>query len=520
MRFSKRVRRVDGYDPAEGMYDARLDDRVALDEALSAQAGQKSYVLYWMTAARRPRYNLALERAAILAERHGLPLVIFEALRVGYKYASARLHTFVLEGMRDNAKHFAKASDRVTYLPYLERKEDEDKGLLSTLASNALVVVTDDYPCFFLPRMLDAFAEVSPCPVEAVDGNGVYPMYDAERHFTRAFSLRRHLQKRLPNLFRKGYREALPSPDPLVHLSAGAPAELPDLSAWPMLEVDALEAQNLESLVRDLPIDQDVKAATLEGGFVAGRARLEAFIAERLAGYGAGRNHPDDDGSSGLSPYLHFGHVGAQEVFAAIAQHHGWDESHFAEKVTGQRHGFWGLPESTEAFFDELITWREIGFNACVTLEDYDEYRSLPEWAQKTLDEHREDPREVLDLETLERAETPDEVWNAAQRQLVAEGVIHNYLRMLWGKNVLAWSKSPEEAAARLIYLNDKYALDGRDPNSYSGIFWVLGRYDRAWGPERPIFGKIRYMTSDSTKKKLRLKNYLKRFSGVRLLVE
>lgn len=509
MRFSKRVRRVDGHEQsveAQSAYDARL----SLD-ANERVTSDKQYVLYWMTAARRPRYNLALERAAILAARHGLPLVVLEALRVGYEHASARFHTFVLQGMADNARHFA-AND-VTYLPYLEPQQGAGKGLVQTLAQDALLVVTDDYPCFFLPRMLSAFADVSPCPVEAVDGNGVYPMHDAERHFTRAHSLRRHLQKRLPNLFRDGYQKALPSPDPLVHLRdvhLPEQPELPDLKAWPMVD----STRDTEALIADLPIDHSVAATKLEGGFVAAGARLRRFITERLASYGAGRNHPDDDGASGLSPYLHFGHIGAQEVFAALAEHHNWDESHFADKVTGQRHGFWGLPESTEAFLDELITWREIGFNACLMLEQYDAYESLPEWAQKTLNEHRDDPRDVLTLETLENAETPDPVWNAAQRQLREEGVIHNYLRMLWGKNVLAWSKSPPEAAARLIYLNDKYALDGRDPNSYSGIFWVLGRYDRAWGPERPIFGKVRYMTSESTKKKLRLKKYLARFSG------
>ena len=144
-------------------------------------------------------------------------------------------------------------------------------------------------------------------------------------------------------------------------------------------------------------------------------------------------------------------------------------------------------------------------------------YDSLPDWALKTLAKHESDPRPVVyTMSELEAAKTHDPIWNAAQRQLVSEGRMHNYLRMLWGKKVLEWSKTPREAAERLIVLNDKYALDGRDPNSYSGIFWVFGRYDRAWGPERPIFGTIRYMSSDSTAKKLKLKGYLARFSGTK----
>ncbi|MEM7558992.1 MAG: deoxyribodipyrimidine photolyase, partial [Planctomycetota bacterium] len=170
--------------------------------------------------------------------------------------------------------------------------------------------------------------------------------------------------------------------------------------------------------------------------------------------------------------------------------------------------------EDAEAFIDQLCTWREIGFNMCWREPNYEQLDSLPDWTQKTIKEHAGDEREyVYSLEQFENAETHDEIWNAAQRQLVREGRIHNYLRMLWGKKILHWTPSVADALEIMIELNNKYALDGRDPNSYSGIFWVLGRYDRAWGPERPIFGKIRYMTSESTARKHSLKEYLKRFA-------
>jgi deoxyribodipyrimidine photo-lyase len=156
-----------------------------------------------------------------------------------------------------------------------------------------------------------------------------------------------------------------------------------------------------------------------------------------------------------------------------------------------------------------------LGFNFCSHRADYDHYASLPDWAQATLAKHAGDKRPVkYTPQQLEAADTYDELWNAAQRQLVRDGRLHNYLRMLWGKKVLEWSPSPEEALQTLIHLNNKYAVDGRDPNSYSGILWIFGRYDRPWGPERPIFGTIRYMSSQNTAKKLNVKGYLERYGA------
>ena len=164
---------------------------------------------------------------------------------------------------------------------------------------------------------------------------------------------------------------------------------------------------------------------------------------------------------------------------------------------------------------DELLTWREVGHGFCHYRDDFDRYEALPGWARNLFDAHASDPRpHCYRLDELEHAATHDPLWNAAQRQLVAEGRIHNYLRMLWGKKILEWSPSPRAALAALIELNNKYAVDGRDPNSYAGIFWTLGRFDRPWGPERPIFGVIRYMSSDNTARKVRVKNYLTRWSA------
>ena len=249
------------------------------------------------------------------------------------------------------------------------------------------------------------------------------------------------------------------------------------------------------------------------GGAVAAAEALERFLEERLDHYDEKRNRPLDRATSELSPYLHFGHVSPHQVFAAIAEREDWNPGRLGEDASGARRGWWGMGEGAEAFLDQLVTWRELGYNLTSRRDDYDRFESLPDWARKSLAEHADDERPtVYTKDELAAGATHDELWNAAQRQLVREGVIHNYLRMLWGKKILEWSPSARDALEVMIELNDRYAIDGRDPNSYSGIFWCLGRYDRAWGPERPIYGKVRYMTSDSTRRKYKVDGYIERY--------
>jgi deoxyribodipyrimidine photo-lyase len=233
-----------------------------------------------------------------------------------------------------------------------------------------------------------------------------------------------------------------------------------------------------------------------------------------LDAYPEARNHPDDDAGSGLSPYLHFGHVSAHEVFAAVAAREGWSAERLGLKPTGKRSGWWGMGEAAEAFLDQLVTWREVGFNFAAKRDDAESYEALPPWALATLGKHASDPRTYLyTADQLDEGRTHDPLWNAAQHQLAREGRIHNYLRMLWGKKILEWSPSPREAHEVMFSLNDTWALDGRDPNSASGIMWCLGRYDRPWGPERAIFGTVRFMSSANTARKVRVKEYLTRYA-------
>lgn len=456
-----------------------------------------------MIAARRLEDNFALQHACWWARELDLPVLVFEPLRAGYRWASDRLHAFVLEGM---AEHRAAASAaQVTYYPYVEPAAGAGKGLLARLAADAAVVVTDDYPAFFLPRMVEAASRTLDCRLDAVDGNGLMPMRATDTVYPTAYAFRRYLQKSLaPHL------AAFPMRAPLESLP-GRPADLPAevLERWPAA-TDALLAASPASLA-GLPIDHAVPPSpVLRGGASAALARLDEFLAHGLAKYHEERSQPDADAASGLSPWLHFGHIGAHRVFEAVATQSGWTTRRLAARATGKREGWWGAPPAVEAFLDELVTWREVGFNFAALRPDHDRYESLPEWARASLEAHAGDRREHLyTLEEFDHAETHDAVWNAAQRQLVREGRMHNYLRMLWGKKILQWTRTPREALDVMVELNNRHALDGRDPNSYSGIFWVLGRYDRPWAPRREVFGVIRYMSSDSTLKKLRLKRYL-----------
>ncbi len=462
----------------------------------------RDYVLYWMTAFRRTRYNFALQRALEWADELQKPLIVLEALRVDYPWASDRLHRFILDGMVDNRDEFATTN--VTYYPYVEHERGVGKGLLCALAARACVVVTDDYPALFLPRAADAAAASIDVLMEAVDSNGIHALRAPGREFATAHAFRRWLQSNI-------YEDlaAFPLANPLAGAS-GMEAPVPEaiVRHWPVTD---LEPDGIDAVIRNLPIDHAVAPVARAGGSHAARARLEDFI-PRLVRYGDERNHPDSDAGSGLSPYLHFGHISAHEVFTAVADAERWSVGDMSGRRDGGRSGFWGMSVPAEAFLDQLVTWRELGFNFCAHRDDYDRYESLPEWSRRTLEERASDPRpEQYGLEQLEHADTADPLWNAAQTQLLREGIIHNYLRMLWGKKILEWSPSPREALDRMIQLNNKYALDARDPNSYSGIFWVLGRYDRPWGPRRPIFGTIRYMNSTNAARKLHVGDYLKR---------
>jgi len=463
------------------------------------------YVMYWMQSNHRLNYNYALEYAVGWANKLNKPLVIFEELKCDYRWASDRIHVFYMQGMK---AHLDICRDKkINYIPFVEDEAGTSKRFYRRLLNEAALLVSDEYPVYFIRERNEELAEELDIPFFTVDSNGMIPLGITEKAPYNAYFFRKIMQKHFVKCFTAPPRER-----PLDDLKNRDRVQVTeDLAGEIQRSEKALE--DIDSFVKSLSIDHSVSRLEIKGTRRAAQGRLGQFVGHSLSDYGEKRNDPDANKVSGLSPWLHFGKISEYEVVKTVLEQQpdSWD----LEDITfndGQRNGFWNGDPGISKFLDELITWREVGFHFCHHTPDYDQFESLPDWARETLEDHEDDPREWnYSLEELEYAETHDELWNAAQNQLATEGIIHNYLRMLWGKKVIEWTPDPRTALDYLIELNNKYAIDGRDPNSYSGIFWCFGRFDRAW-QERPIFGKIRYMTSKSTRRKVKLDRYLERY--------
>lgn len=463
------------------------------------------YVLYWMQIQRRLEYNYALEYAVGWANKLNKPLLIYEGLSADYPWACDRFHQFILEGMKENWK-IAGERD-LSYISYVEPEPGAGKGLIYKLAEDACLVITDQYPVYIMKEHNTVVPKKVDIPYISIDSNGMIPLGLTDKDPYSAYHFRKIVQKN----FIKSYTHP-PKEDPFDdlenHQKIKISQEIVEDYPTPVNVFDDIPA-----FIKSLPIDHNIPPVNIKGTRKAALRRLDTFISNDLHLYEREHNHPDADKTSGLSPWLHFGKIATHEIVREVLkqQPEGWD----LRRITynkGSTGGFYNGDENISSFLDELITWREVGFHFAYHRDDYDQFESLPDWVLDTLNDHRDDAREyIYSLEEFEQAQTHDQIWNAAQRQLRQEGTIHNYLRMLWGKKVIEWTPDPETALRYLIELNNKYAIDGRDPNSYSGIFWCFGRFDRPW-QERKIFGKIRYMTSKSTRNKVRLSNYLREY--------
>jgi len=431
------------------------------------------YVLYWMQMYKRASHNYALNFAIQMANERGVPLVVYEGLKYYYPWASDRIHTFILEGVEEKYKEFAERGIR--YVFYLQRNKTDPKNTVARLAKDAALIVTDDFPCFIIPRHNEQITRLK-LPVFAVDANGMVPLSALPKEEYAAYTIRPKINRLLPDVPRR-----IVTPDVDVQK--------------PHLEVDCPETKvtgaNIPKLVAACDIDHSVKPSDLyHGGTENGRKRLHEFVKSILPHYDETHNEPAVDGTSRLSPYLHFGFLSIHEIVEAV------------EKASA--------PASSKArFLEESIVRRELSFNLTRHNPHYDSLKCLPAWAQQTMRDHKDDERpDLASAEEIEAGETYDELWNAAQRELVETGQLHNYVRMLWGKKVIEWQPSFETAFELLVQLNNKYALDGRDPNSYAGILWCFGKHDRPWF-ERKIFGTIRYLSSNSMGKKFKSKKYI-----------
>ena len=343
------------------------------------------YVLYWMIANRRTTWNFSLDEAVSWAEKLNKPLLVLEALRAGYPWASDRLHKFIIDGMADNAESFANSG--VAYYPYLERKPGEGKGLLSALARKACLVVTDHFPDFFLPRMVAAAAQKIPVRLIQVDSNGLHS-FEGRRsllpHGLRFSPFYPEEHRRAFNRFSSG-RSFFESP---VAGFKDVPSSV--IQKWTKAPAAALKGS--ASFLAGLRSTTESKPSMSRGGSRAARSQWKRFLERGFAHYLEFRNEPEAEGTSGLSPYLHFGHISTHQIFKELMDQEGWSLPRLPEKTTGRR-GWWGVSEGAEMFLDQLITWRELGYNMCARREDYDRYESLPLWAQKTLSDHAHDRR-------------------------------------------------------------------------------------------------------------------------------
>jgi deoxyribodipyrimidine photo-lyase len=462
-----------------GVDPARV--RVVRDAPLPSRG---KYVLYWCMVNQRVPHNHALEAAIALGNRLGLPVVCYHALRPDYPHASDRLHAFVLQGLEELGE--AMRARGVPYWLELPRTPRQHVPRLGRIGARAAAVVSDWVPSFIIPGHLRGAAKALEVPLVAIDAACVVPMQRIPERQVGAYALRPKLGKLWPD-----YLGKLPRGRDPAHARA---AEQVDLGFAPVEDPGRL-LEELDSF----DIDHSVPpVASRPGGRAAALRLLRGFVRDQVTRFDEVRNDPGQRGQSGLSAALHWGLLFAGEVAGACIEAHGRDQLGVA------------------SFLEELLVRRELAFNYCLHTPVPAQLRfgSLPRWAQDTLSGHAKDAREHLyGLEQLDRGETGDPLWNAAQRELREDGRIHGYLRMLWGKKILEWSPSPQEALTRIAHLNDRYALDGRDAVSVANFMWILGLHDRPF-QERPVIGKVRPMSSLRAAEKFDLGPYLARYGG------
>jgi deoxyribodipyrimidine photo-lyase len=422
---------------------------------------------------RRAESNHALEHAVSQANHLGLPLFVYEGLTCTYPYASDRFHRFILDGVPDTQASLARRG--VGYGFYLRRRRSDPNDLLYRLAANAALVVTDDYPTFITSRHNASVPAKIGIPYHAVDSSCVIPMHLHAKKEYGAYTIRPKIMRMLRDWLQPVDRVQIENrwqrPRPEWHVEV---------------------RNNIAELTASCEIDHTIAPSlTFCGGQTEARRHLGHFLQHNLKRYDTSRNNPSDHATSNLSPYLHFGHISAHEV-ALGAQ------------LAAMENGL-----NAEPFLEELIVRRELAFNHAVWAKEPDSLDSIPNWARETLRKHTSDAREPnYKRDEFERAATHDALWNATQTELLLRGKIHGYYRMYWGKKIIEWSPDPREALDTMVYLHDKYALDGRDPNTYANILWCFGLHDRPW-QERPIFGMIRYMSLDGMKRKTGVDAYL-----------
>ncbi len=447
------------------------NDRVTVRRDGVPAANGKT-VVYWMQRAERGVDNAALDCAIAVANELRLPVVVYFAGVSDFPHANLRHYAFLNQGLRDVKADLAERN-----VSFVLRNAPREDWLTLFNDVDAAIVIGDENPMRVPEGWRQHVTKNIKVPFWTVDADVIVPSKRFDKVQYAAYTMRPRLWKMLPEYL-----------EPHANLKAD--------HAWKKPKGFVEDDPAADMTAGWTHLDRSVGAVPdFTGGAHAATARLELFVSKMLGTYAERRNHPEVDGTSQLSLYLHYGHISPIRILLAI-------EGAVAENKS--------LRESADSFLDEMVTWRELCVNYVKYNPHYDDPECAEPWAVATVEKHEHDLRDPLyTVAQMERGETGDELWNAAQRQGVRHGWMHNFLRMYWGKKILEWSPSNREAMKTAIYLNDKYFIDGRDPGGYGGIAWAIyGKFDRPWG-ERKVFGKIRYMSGASTGKKFDSKRYI-----------
>jgi deoxyribodipyrimidine photo-lyase len=427
---------------------------------------KRKYVLYWMQASQRAEYNHALEFAILKANELRQPLIVFFGITDQFPEANERHYTFMLEGLKE-----VKDSLRKRGIQMVIRHETPEAGALRLATRASIAVVDRGYLRIQRAWREDASRRME-CPLLQVESDVIVPVEETSAKEEYAAATIRSKLKRNLDAFLVPLKEYEPILDSLS------------------LDFDSFDIDDLEKIISKLRIDRSVnRVGSFHGGTKEAKSHLETFLDSKLDRFPELRNDPTLDYVSHMSPYLHLGQISPLYIALQVSKS--------------------GSP-GMEAFLEELIIRRELSMNFVFYNQKYDSFEAIPDWAKKTLKVHQKDKRSYLySLKELEGAKTHDPYWNAAQKEMLHTGKMHGYMRMYWGKKILEWTRSPEEAFRNVLYLNNKYELDGRDANGFTGVAWCFGKHDRPWG-ERPIFGNVRYMNDKGLKRKFDADGYVR----------
>jgi deoxyribodipyrimidine photo-lyase len=424
------------------------------------------YVLYWMQASQRAEYNHALEFAILRANELRQPLIVFFGITDQFPEANERHYTFMLEGLKEVKHSLEKRGIQMVVL-----HKSPEIGVLQ-LAKKASLAVVDRGYLKIQKAWRDDASKKMDCPLIQVETDVVVPVEETSpKEEYAAATIRSKIKSKLD-----AFLAPLKEHEPIIDS--------------PSLDFDSFDIEDVERAISKLRLDRSVKGVdSFHGGIKEANGHLEIFLESKLDRFPELRNDPTLDYLSHMSPYLHFGQI--SPLYIAL-------------KVSKTR------SPGAESFLEELIIRRELSMNFVFYNKKYDSLESIPDWAKKTLRTHQKDKRPYLySPKELENAGTHDPYWNAAQKEMVIKGKMHGYMRMYWGKKILEWSRTPEEAFKIALYLNNKYELDGRDPNGFTGVAWCFGKHDRPWG-ERSVFGNVRYMNDKGLRRKFDADKYVK----------